>query len=89
MNATVVNTNSMICDSPPLESTNGDMFYNISITLDGSLVINSTSQFKYYKQPVLSSVSPWLGPLEGGTNSLFRGKGFNATNICDFVVRYE
>jgi len=48
MNATVLNTFTIVCNSPPLESTNGDMWYNISITLDGASVFGSSGKFKYY-----------------------------------------
>lgn len=90
MNATVLNKNQIVCDSPPLETTNGDMWYNISITLDGGLSIyNSTSKFRYYKQPQIFNITPPLGPMEGGTNVFVRGKGFNQTNMCGFVVRFD
>lgn len=42
MNATVVSDNLIVCDSPPLETTTGDMWYQISVTLDGSLIVNSS-----------------------------------------------
>jgi hypothetical protein len=77
MNATVIDKNTAICDSPPLESVNGDMWYNISITMDGDFIANSSAKFKYYRQPKIYSVTPALGPLEGGTNSMIRGWGFN------------
>lgn len=89
MNATVQDKNTMICDSPPLESTNGDMWYNISVSLDGTSISSSTGKFKYYKNPEIFSVSPSMGPMEGGTNSIITGRGFNQTNICSFQVRYD
>jgi len=53
MNATVIDTNTIICDSPPLESTNGDMWYNVSVSLDGDYITNATSHFNYYLQPII------------------------------------
>jgi hypothetical protein len=73
-NATLLDKNRMVCDSPPLESSNGDMWYNISVTLDGgSSVFPTPYKFRYYKQPKFLSVSPNLGPMDGGTNVIVRG----------------
>jgi hypothetical protein len=49
MNATVIDSNTLVCDSPMLESLNGDMWYNISVTLDGQDVSNSDQKFMYYQ----------------------------------------
>ena len=49
MNATVIDSNTLVCDSPMLESLNGDMRYNISVTLDGQDVSNSDQKFMYYQ----------------------------------------
>lgn len=74
MNATIVDKSTIICDSPPLDSMNGDMWYNLSVTLDGVVQSNFTdAKFKYYNQPKIYSISPSIGPMEGGTNSLIRG----------------
>lgn len=90
MNATVISPTAMICDSPPLDSVNPEMWYNVSVSLDGGAFIsNATGTFRYYHEPTLSDVTPWLGPLEGGTVSTVSGNGFNQTNICKFTVRYE
>lgn len=49
MNATIVDKSTIICDSPPLDSMNGDMWYNLSVTLDGVVQSNFTdAKFKYY-----------------------------------------
>jgi len=89
MNATVVDEQTMVCDSPFLDSINGDQWYNVSVTLDGDYVTNATGKFFYYRNPTLTSISPWLGPMSGDTNSTIRGTGFNQTNICDLTVRYQ
>ena len=88
MNATVLDLETIACDTPPLESTNGDMFYNVSVTLDGTFFTNATGRFNYYKELTIDSVTPSLGPLEGGTQSLITGSGFNQSNVCDLRVRY-
>jgi len=78
MNATVINPTTMVCDSPALDSVNPEMWYNVSVTLDGgAFVSNATGIFRYYHEPTLSDVTPWLGPLEGGTVSVVSGAGFN------------
>ena len=88
MNATVLDANTMVCDTPPLETVSGDKWYNISVTLDGDYVSNATGRFSYYEQPQIESVSPWLGPMIGNTDSVITGKGFKQDNICDLKVRY-
>mmetsp|Transcript_34677 Transcript_34677/g.53142 ORF Transcript_34677/g.53142 Transcript_34677/m.53142 type:complete len:168 (+) Transcript_34677:1593-2096(+) len=87
-NATVLNKDTIVCDSPPLETLNGDMWYNVSVTLDGDYFTNATGIFSYYFQPTISSIAPSLGPLSGGTQSKILGSGFNQSNVCDLKVRY-
>jgi IPT/TIG domain len=41
-NATVTDPNTLYCDSPPLDSLSGDTWYNVSVSLDGDQVSNST-----------------------------------------------
>jgi len=77
MNATVLDSNTMVCDSPMLDAGSADMWYNVSVTMDGDFVSNATGVFKYYRQPTIGSISPWLGPTSGGTNSTITGTGFN------------
>jgi|DEB0MinimDraft_12_1074336.scaffolds.fasta_scaffold02929_8 hypothetical protein len=89
MNATVIDSTTLVCDSPPFESVNPEQWYNIAVTLDGDYVSPSSGVFNYYRQPKISSISPWTGPLSGGTVSTVTGHGFNQTNICNFVVRFE
>jgi len=64
------------------------MFYNVAVTLDGSYKTNQTAVFKYYREPIISSISPPRGPISGGTKSIIKGKGFNQTGICVPTVRY-
>lgn len=88
-NATVLDQNEMVCDTPPLESLNGDMWYNVSVTLDGDYLSRASAKFRYYQQPTLTSVYPALGPMSGGTNSTLTGTGFTQSNVCNLEVRYE
>jgi hypothetical protein len=43
------------------------MWYNVSVSLDGDQVSNSTYNFTYYDDPIISKLSPWNGPLTGDT----------------------
>jgi hypothetical protein len=88
MNATVLNSDTMVCDSPILDSANSEMWYKVAVTLDGSFKTNSTGVFRYYREPTISSISPVRGPVSGGTNSIITGKGFAQTGICAPTVRY-
>lgn len=76
MNATVLDASTIVCDSPPLESINGDMWYNVSITLDGDFKTKATGKFFYYTNPTMRSIFPVRGPVEGGTVSIINGAGF-------------
>lgn len=49
MNATVIDSTTLYCDSPPLESNEGTLFYNVSVTLDGGdFISNASAEFRYY-----------------------------------------
>jgi hypothetical protein len=76
MNATILDPNRIVCDSPPLETVTGDLWYNVSVTLDGDFVSQATGNFSYYQNPTIASVAPWLGPLTGETASTITGTGF-------------
>jgi len=77
MNATVISPTTIYCNSPPYDSQNPEMWYNVSVSLDGEYQSEAGGIFSYYKQPVLSSVIPWTGPLSGGTTTTVSGHGFN------------
>jgi hypothetical protein len=88
MNATVIDDGTIYCDTPRLDGSTEDMWYNVSVTLDGDFRTNATGLFRYYRNPTISKVSPDLGPVTGATNSYISGTGFNETNICRLTVRY-
>jgi hypothetical protein len=84
MNATIMETDIIKCDSPPLPPNmgfagegNSAPFYYIAITLNGKEITNTTLKFTYYIDPKILSIDPNLGPLKGGTVSNLTGKGFN------------
>ncbi len=81
MNATIMETDIIKCDSPPLPPTMGFSagvpFYYIGITLNGKENVNTSLKFVYYIDPVIKSITPNLGPLKGGTFCNVTGKMFN------------
>jgi hypothetical protein len=89
MNATIIDSNTIVCDPPAFEYHNSDMWYNISVTLDGTDYSNSDVKFFYYEEPVINAVEPWMGPLTGQTMVTLKGRGFTHKNICAFKVRFE
>lgn len=66
-NATVTDSTTLYCDSPILENSNGDLWYNVSVSLDGEYKSNATQKFYYYDKIEIESVSPWMGPIKGLT----------------------
>jgi hypothetical protein len=51
---TVVDMNTLWCDSPPLDlgdSDTGDYFYNMSVSADGEAFSNANVSFLYYDDP--------------------------------------
>jgi hypothetical protein len=84
MNATIVDSETILCDSPPLpigegfEMVNGSApWYNISISLNGKEFVTAKTKFVYYVDPTIKSVTPSFGPISGGTLSKIIGEGFN------------
>ena len=75
-NATVYSEELIFCDSPSMINRqgysevpeNGISFYNLEVSIDGGLESSvSDTQFSYYRNPTVVSVSPPLGPVTGGT----------------------
>ena len=77
MNATVLDSNRLYCDSPPLPKSANNVWYNLTVSLDGVYQPPAIANFTYYEDPTLDSVSPWLGPLRGGTHVKLTGSAFN------------
>lgn len=90
-NATVHDSMTMYCDSPPLdlgESDSGDYFYNLSVSADGEAFSNATATFTYYDQPTIESISPPLGPLDAKSTVTISGSGFKNPSFCKPLVRF-
>ena len=74
MNATVMEHDIIKCDSPPAQGwfksdTKEPRFYNVEITLDGTLFGGPSQRFNYYKEPEITSIFPSMGPIEGRLTS--------------------
>ena len=68
-NATVVDNTTLYCDTPELvmEDEADEMFYKVMISLDGENFSDDAVIFNYYEDIELTTVSPFLGPMSGGT----------------------
>jgi IPT/TIG domain len=97
MNATIMDTDEIKCDSPALSTEEGALifsnatsapWYNISITLNGREYVPVKGRFSYYIDPTIKSITPNIGPLSGGTVSKISGNGFAQDGVCNVTVRY-
>lgn len=83
-NATIMDDKTMKCDSPSLINSQGYslmkdemLYYYVTISIDGGSERNGPRfKFTYYKDPKLSNVSPFSGPIKGGTTVRIDGNGF-------------
>ena len=75
MNATIMESDIIKCDSPPLPEGDfeGTPWFNISITLNERDVSDTHSNFTYYFDPQIKTISPNVGPIKGGTISKING----------------
>jgi hypothetical protein len=94
MNATIMDSGLIKCDSPQLmasmsASESQTPFYFVSITLDnGKSIIDSGKIFQYYRDPVIEAITPAKGHIRGGTLSYLIGSGFKQEAACNVTVRY-
>jgi len=56
--------------------------------LNGKEITESKIKFIYYIDPSIKSITPYLGPLRGGTFSKIKGEGFAQEGVCNVTVRY-
>ena len=95
-NATVLSATEILCDTPSILNKHGysDLpegtvpMYNVTVSLDGGAQKSEGSaQFYYYREPVISKVTPPLGPLRTGTTVVLTGTGFGQEKGCKRIVR--
>lgn len=84
-NATIMDTETIMCDSPSVLNSQGYskyfdrlIWYNVQITVDGGReLVGPSFKFTYYKDPQVLSIEPNSGPLSGLTKVKIGGSGFN------------
>ena len=92
-NATVMDENTIKCDSPSVLNAdnineNNITFANLEISLNQEDFNGPEQKFYYYVSPYISSVSPIFGPIEGGTDVNITGGVFNQEGACNVTVRF-
>lgn len=84
-NATVLNANQILCDSPSILNKQGSSeiqdpkyaFYTLDVSIEGGAqASNSALRFSYYQEPKITRISPGSGPIRGGTTVVLSGTGF-------------
>ncbi|KAL7513815.1 hypothetical protein ACHAXN_011176 [Cyclotella atomus] len=68
------------CASPPNERGN----VLVSLMIDGEIQPLASGTFEYLDEPLIESVHPWIGSLEGGTVVSLHGSGFKGATHCRF-----
>lgn len=95
-NATVIDDKTILCDSPSILNKlgysevpeGGVARYVVDVSIDGGRqASNSSASFSYYREPKVTTVSPALGPIRGGTSVVVHGSGFGQLAACGRVVR--
>ena len=82
--AKFVQTNRIICSSPPSKETMAPQ--PVSISLNGVDFSDSGFEFSYYEKPELSDVQPRSGSIDGGTEIWLKGSKFsNVTHTLKSV----
>ena len=90
MNATVIEHDIIKCDSPPVKGLGGrgTKFYDLQITLDGTMYGGPPQRFTYYKDPELIGITPTMGPIDGGTEISIFGSGFKQPASWNMTVKF-
>ena len=90
---TIMNYNELKCDSPPLPTKPGSeeysiLEYNLTILVNEDDESGPAQTFYYYKSPVISSISPIMGGVEGDTTVKISGSGFDQPGACNITARF-
>jgi hypothetical protein len=93
-NATVMSDQELKCDSPSVlnydgVNENNVTEYDIEITMNGVDFDGPKRKFYYYVETNLWSVTPQLGPVEGGTLVKLQGGDFTQRGACNTTIRFS
>lgn len=93
MNATILDSETLLCDSPPLNlkqaSVDTPYLYSlVKVTLNGLDTTNEEFKFFYYPELSIKRVIRNNGPMEGGTHTILKGTGFFHPHACQLTFRY-
>jgi len=89
--ATVISDSLIYCESPVIpdyygaDETNPSATH-VKVSLNGVEVFDSGVVFNYYDPPVVTSITPEIGPIEGDTLVTIIGQNFG--NSCDIRCRF-
>lgn len=65
-----------------------NFYYFLTVSIDGGRERNGPrKKFTYYKDPKLTNITPYSGPIKGGTDVRIDGKGFAHRGACNRTVR--
>jgi hypothetical protein len=90
-NATVVDSNTLWCDSPPLDlgdSDTGDYFYYMAVSADGESYSVGNTSFQYYDDPDIRQIQPPNGPMNEANTVNIVGKSLNHPNMCNKKIKF-
>lgn len=90
-NATIVDMNTLWCDSPLLDlgdSDTGDYFYNWSVSADGEAFSTANASFLYYDDPDIRQIQPPNGPMNEANTVNIVGKSLSHPNMCNKKVKF-
>ena len=90
---TIISYNELKCYSPALPNIGGAedipiSSYNLTLLVNKDDESGPAQKFYYYKSPVISSISPIMGGVEGDTTVKISGSGFDQSGACDITTRF-
>lgn len=93
-NATVINETMLKCDSPSVLNSDGVNeknvdFYTLELSLNGIDISGPAQNFYYYKETLITNISPIFGPLRGNTPVNLTAINLDHKNACNVRVRFS
>ena len=90
MNATVIEHDIIKWDSPPIKDLpiRGPKYYDLQISLDETMRGGPPQRFTYYRDPEITGITPTMGPIDGGTEVIIFGSGFQQFSAWNTTVKF-